>query len=71
MSTVDLVFPVGGERVPVPHGYPLYAVYFRTTATPFGVIDSCYLNSDVLTKPRKTLNASRRHNTIIGRNMGH
>src|SRR5262245_21601760 len=25
MSTVDLVFPVSGERLPVPHGYPLYA----------------------------------------------
>jgi CRISPR-associated protein Cas6 len=24
-ATIDLVFPVGGERVPVPHGYPLYA----------------------------------------------
>lgn len=24
-AMVDLVFPVGGERVPVPHGYPLYA----------------------------------------------
>lgn len=24
-ETIDLVFPVGGERVPVAHGYPLYA----------------------------------------------
>lgn len=22
---LDLIFPVAGERVPVPHGYPLYA----------------------------------------------
>jgi CRISPR-associated protein Cas6 len=56
MSTIDLVFPVGGERVPVPHGYPLYAglsrvlpaLHDRSVDFGLGAITGQYVGRGVL-----------------------